>query len=36
MAKAQEQTKTFVEQSMQKEVQSESGASSLGFVAFFN
>jgi hypothetical protein len=25
-----------VEQSIQKEVQSESGAASLGFVAFFN
>jgi hypothetical protein len=36
MAKAQEQTKTFVEQSMQKEIQSESGALSLGMVAFFN
>ncbi len=36
MAKAQESTKTFVEQSIQKEIQSESGAASLGFVAFFN
>ena len=36
MAKAQEATKTFVEQSVNREIQSESGAPSLGMLAFFN
>jgi len=36
LAKAQDQTKTFIEQSLHKPVPSDSTTPSLGMVAFFN
>ena len=36
LAKAQDQTKTFIEQSLHKPVPSDSTSPSLGMVAFFN
>ena len=36
MSKAQDATKTFIEQSINRGIQSEAGAPSLGILAFFN